>query len=91
MSEWESSIFLRPRLKPDEPNLGANTSPDLATGDHWGLGLIHIWEVNDIKCPTLRIFILFLFRAGILLLAVPAGFTFLQVTLLLAKRLLARI
>jgi hypothetical protein len=91
MSEWESSIFLRPRLKPDEPNLGAGTSPDLATGDQWGLGLIHIWEVNDIKCPTLRIFILFLFRAGILLLAVPAGFTFLQVTLLLAKRLLTRI
>jgi hypothetical protein len=88
MSQWENSIFVLPRLRPDQPNLGAGTSPDLTTGDQWGLGLIHIWEVNDIKRPILRIIILFLFRAGLLLLAVPAGFTFLQVTVLLAKHLL---
>jgi hypothetical protein len=91
MSPWESTIFALPRLKPDLPNLGAGTSPDLRTSDQWGLGLIHIWTVNDIKHPTWRIIILFLFRAGLVLLAIPAGFTFLQVTLLLVKRLLARI
>jgi hypothetical protein len=90
MSKWESSIFLRPRLKPDEANLGAGTSDELRTGDQWGLGLIHIWEVNDIRCPKLRIIIFSLFRVGLFLLAIPAAFTFLQVTLLLAKHLLAR-
>jgi hypothetical protein len=91
MSEWENSIFVRPRLKPDLDNLGAGTSDELRTGDQWGLGLIHIWEVNDIRCPQFRIIIFSLFRLGLFLLAVPAVFTFLQVTLLLAKRLLARI
>jgi hypothetical protein len=64
MSKWESSIFVLPRLKPDQPNLGAGTSP-LITADHWGLGLIHIWTVNDIKHPTWRIMILFLLWAGL--------------------------
>ena len=91
MSTWESSIFVLPRLKPDLPNLGAGTSPDLQTSDQWGLGLIHIWTVNDIKCPRLRIITLFLFWAGLVLLAIPAGFTFLQVSLLLAKHVLVRI
>jgi hypothetical protein len=91
MSKWESSLFLRPWLKPDQPNLGAGTTPELQTGDQWGLGLIHIWEVNDIKRPTLRIIIFSLFRVGLFLLAVPAGFTFLQVTFLLGKHLLTRI
>ncbi len=55
MSEWENVIFVLPKLKPDQVNLGAGTSPDLRTSDQWGLGLIHIWRVNDIKRPTLRI------------------------------------
>jgi hypothetical protein len=91
MSGWEKTIFEYPKLRPDLPNLGAGTSPNLITSDQWGLGLIHIWTVNDIKHPTLRMIILCLFRAGIFLLAVPAGFTFLQVTVLVAKHLLARI
>ncbi|SDR08962.1 hypothetical protein SAMN05519103_00697 [Rhizobiales bacterium GAS113] len=89
LSNWESSLFVEPRLKPDQPNLGAGTPTAPSTTDPWGLGLIHIWSVNDIKRPTLRIIILFLFRAGLVLLAVPAGCTFLQVTLLLARHLLA--
>ena len=91
MSRWERSLFLRPRLKPDLPSLGAGTSPDLQTGDQWGLGLIHIWEINNVKRPTLRIVIYVLFRVGILLLAIPAAFTFLQVTMVLARHLMARI
>ena len=91
MSRWERSLFLRPRLKPDLPNLGAGTSPDLQTGDQWGLGLIHIWEINNVKRPTLRIVTYVLFRLGILLLAIPAAFTFLQVTMVLARHLMARI
>jgi hypothetical protein len=88
MSKWENSIFSMPRLKPDLPNLGAGTSPDLTTADQWGLGLIHIWTVNDIKWPKLRILVFLLFQAGLALLAVPALITFLQVTILLVKRLL---
>jgi hypothetical protein len=91
LSNWEDSFFDMPRLKPDEPNLGANTSPDLTTGDQWGLALIHIWRVSDIKHPKFRIIIYSLFRAGIVLLTVPAIVTFLQVTILLTKHLLTRI
>jgi hypothetical protein len=90
MSRWESSLFLRPRVRPDLPNLGAGTSPELQTGDQWSLGLIHIWEVKDIERPTLRILILSLFRTGLSLVAIPAAFTVMQVTLLLGKHLLAR-
>jgi hypothetical protein len=88
MSKWENSIFPLPRLKPDQPNLGVGTSPVLGSSDQWGLGLIHIWTVNDIKRPTLRIIIFLLFSAGLALLAVPALFTLVQVTLLPAKHLL---
>jgi len=82
MSKWERSIFTLPLLKPDQPNLGVGTSSDLISSDQWGLGLIHIWTVNDIKRPTLRVMILLLFTVGLALLAVPALFTFVQVTFL---------
>jgi hypothetical protein len=88
MPPWQRKIFSRPLVRPDMPNLGAGTTPELNTSDAWGLGLIHIWELNDMKRPLLRVVILALFRVGILLLAVPAAFTFLKVSLLLGKRLL---
>ena len=91
MSTWQKSIFQRPKLRPDLPNLGAGTIPALQTGDQWGLGLIHIWELKDIKRPFLRIIVFALFCTGLFLLAVPAAFTFLQVTLVLGKHLAARI
>ena len=56
MSKWENSIFDAPRLNPDDPNLGAG-DPTIQTGDQWGLGLIHIWSVSDLKQPILRIII----------------------------------
>jgi hypothetical protein len=84
MSKWENSIFDAPRLKPDHPNLGEG----IQTGDQWGLGLIHIWSVNDVKQPILRIIVFLLFGAGIVLLAIPAVYTFVQVILILAKHLL---
>jgi hypothetical protein len=91
MSVSENSIFKMPRLKPRHANLGAGTSQELQTSDQWGLGLIHIWRVSDIKHPKLRILILVLFGVGIVLLTVPAIVTFLQVTILLTKHLLTRI
>jgi hypothetical protein len=87
MSKWESSIFILPRLRPEQPNMGVGHSPDLTSSDQWGLALIHIWTVNDIKYPLLRIAVFVLFGAGLTLLAVPALLTFLQVTLLLVKHL----
>lgn len=92
MSHWEQSLFDRfqlTRLRPDLPNLGASDIPELRTSDHWGLGLIHIWRVNDIKHPILRIAIFFLFWMGLIFLAIPAAFTFSQVTLLFVRKLLA--
>jgi hypothetical protein len=91
MSRWESSLFKLPRLKPELPNLGAGTSTELQTGDQWGLGLIHIWSVSDIKHPVWRIIILILFRAGPLLVGFPAAITFLQVTIIAARHLIAQI
>jgi hypothetical protein len=89
MSKWENSIFELPHLRPDLANLGAGTAPELQTGDQWGLGLIHIWHINNMKNPPLRIVILLLFSAGLLSLAIPATVTFLQVTLLLVRQWLA--
>jgi hypothetical protein len=89
MSRWENSLFKLPRLKPELPNLGAGTSPELNTGDQYGLGLIHIWSIRDIKQPVWRIVIFVVFWAGLILVAVPAGFTFLQVTLVAVKHLLS--
>lgn len=91
MSAWENALFTLPRLKPDQPNLGAGTAPELTTSDQWGLGLIHIWTANDIKHPQLRIVSFFLFGTGLVLLAIPAIFTFLQVTLLLVKHIAASV
>lgn len=65
------------KLDPDRPNLGAGVVFNL--GDQWGLGLIHIWSVNDIKRPVWRITVFLLFWTRLLLLAIPAGVTFLQV------------
>jgi hypothetical protein len=85
MSRWEDSIFSLSRLRPDLPNLGVNTAPGLESGDQWGLALIHVWTVNDIRRPAVRIATLFLFGVGLTLLAVPAAITFLQVTMLFVK------
>jgi hypothetical protein len=63
----------------------------LQTGDQFGLGLIHIWSVKDIKCPASRIVILLLFWAGLILVGFPAAVTFLQVTIVAAKHLIAQI
>jgi hypothetical protein len=81
MSNWENSIFTWPKLQPDHPNLGVQSS------DQLGLGLIHIWEVGDIKWPGWRIATLLLFRAGLILVSIPAVITFLQVTRFLVKHL----
>jgi len=87
MSKWEDSIFDLKRLDPDKPNLGVGAIAGLTSGDQWGLGLIHIWTVSDIKRPEWRITVLLLFGAGLTLLAIPAAFTFLEVTRLLVKHL----
>jgi hypothetical protein len=89
MSTWENSIFKEPRLLPDHPSLGVGSSPDLKSSDHWGLGLMHIWEVSDIKWPGWHIAALSLFRAGLILVSIPAVITFLQVTRFLMKHLFA--
>jgi hypothetical protein len=78
-------------LKILEVGLGAGTSTELETADQFGLGLIHIWTVNDIKRPVWRIIIFILFWAGLLMVGFPAAVTFLQVTIVAAKHLIAKI
>src|SRR5712672_873411 len=90
LSRWEYKIFGLPRLDPDHPNLGAGTLPDVPAGDQWGLGLIHIWTVNNLKHPKLRICVHLLFWCGMVLLAFPAAITFMQVTMVLGNKLLVR-
>jgi hypothetical protein len=90
MSVRERPLFTMPMLDPDAPNLGAGTSPGRETGDQFGLGLIHIWQISDIKRPNLRAAIFVFFWAGLILLAIPAGVTFVQLTILLATHLLPR-
>jgi hypothetical protein len=87
MSKRENSIFDLPKLQPDQPNMGIGSPTGLSSSDQWGLGLIHIWSVSDIKYPRWRFLTLVLFSAGIIALAVPAGWTFVQVTYHLALRL----
>jgi hypothetical protein len=74
MSKWEASIFPY-MLKLDEPALGVQWS------DNLGGMLIYRWRLADIKRPALRIVVMLLFGFGLALLAVPAIFTFFQVTL----------
>jgi len=50
--------------------------------------LIHQYTARDLSKPNLRIFILLLFSVGLGLLAIPAAFTFVQVTLLALKHVL---
>lgn len=78
-SDWEDRSFKLPRLKPDQPNLGAGTSPELQTSDQWSLGLIHIWTGKDLKHPRFRIIVFVLLWFGLILIAIPAVITFISV------------
>ena len=78
ISKWEDKIFWMTKLNVASPNLGAGR-PGIS-GDVWSLGLIHIWSISNIKQPKLRIFVYLLFRVGLILIAIPAAFTFIQVT-----------
>jgi hypothetical protein len=82
-AKWEDLLFEGPRLQPDQPHLGAGSS-EFGT-DPGGLGLIHIWRLNDIKHPWCRISAYLCFRVGIILVSIPAIVTLLQVTNILLK------
>jgi hypothetical protein len=51
------------------------------------IALVHIWTIENIKHPPLRMSLYIMFAVGLSLLTIPAAFTFLQVTLLLGSRL----
>jgi hypothetical protein len=77
LSTVETSIFERLYLYPLQSNTPST--------DALGTMLIHCWSIYDIKMPALRILIVLLWGTGLTLLAVPALFTFAQVTFLLVK------
>ncbi len=80
MSKWEQSICPQ-ELRFDHPTLG------ITTADIDSAILINLWTAKNIKCPRLRIFVFSVFWAGLVLLAVPATITFLQVTIVLLTHL----
>jgi len=89
MSKWENEIFPLPRLEPDLDNMGFGGPTGIQSSDQWGLALIHIWTIKDIKHPKLRILIWSLFVAGIGAVAIPAAITFINVTEVAGKRMFA--
>jgi hypothetical protein len=81
-SKWETSIFSIQNFEPDSTGLGIPGSDPL------GGMLFYRWTLMNVRRPMTRIVIAMLFGIGLALLAVPAAFTFLQVTLLLVHRLI---
>jgi|ERR1019366_6178340 hypothetical protein len=82
LSKWESSVLIstKPALHLVEGNIG---DPRAALSTY----LIRQSTIRDLQRRAMRIFIYALFAAGLSLLALPAVFTFLQVTGLGVRRL----
>jgi hypothetical protein len=77
LSRWAQSLY--PIDFSDTP-LGAPSS-DLGT-----TVLIHRWRMMDVKWPVVRLTVFVLFSIGLLLVAVPAAVTFVQVSFVLLGR-----
>ncbi|MBB4367761.1 hypothetical protein GGD63_000530 [Bradyrhizobium sp. cir1] len=82
LSEREEQIFT---LKAFEPAL---TGDDVARLKTISKCLIYRYLIRSVRRPGLRLFIYLLFRIGLILIAIPAIFTFLQVSAIAAKRIL---
>jgi hypothetical protein len=80
-SKWEQSLGPKP-----PPYL--HVSGTFADGMVSAM-LVHQWTIVNLGRPALRIFVLLLFGIGLILLAVPAAITFIQVTVLPLKQLVA--
>jgi hypothetical protein len=82
LTEREDDIFTLKRL--DLNNLGNDAPAQLRTISKC---LVHSYLIRNLKRPRLRTFIYVLFRLGIALIALPAIFTFIQVSAIATKRL----
>jgi hypothetical protein len=83
LSHWENSALDSTRPVP-YLDLNAIIAKEAALS----VFLIHQWMIRDLQRRPIRIFNYVLFAVGLSLLALPAIFTFLQVTWLGARRLL---
>jgi hypothetical protein len=81
-SQWEKSLHPGPQLDVEHNHLG------LSDQDFPSAMLIYKWNLFDVGKPRLGIFILMLFCVGLLLLAVPAAVTLLQVTWLAIRHVI---
>jgi hypothetical protein len=80
MSEWERSLVdLDPFDFSNKPADVEETVRQISNG------LVHIWTIQNIKRPRLRIALCITFAFGLFLIAVPAIVTFIQVTGLVVK------
>jgi hypothetical protein len=74
MSRWEQTLV--PPIMFNHPTLGVTTTDFEST-----IAILR-WNLENIKHPWSRVIALLLFWGGLMLLAIPAGMTFLQVTYL---------
>lgn len=82
MSQWERSLTnLEPFDFEEQPASKDDAFRQISNA------LFQIWTIQDVWHPRLRMFLLVMFAVGLALLAIPAVFTFVQVTFLFLKRL----
>jgi len=82
-TRWEACLHPGPPLHVENRHLG------LPSQDFESAMLIYKWNFFDVSKPTIRIIVLMLFSAGLILLAIPAAVTLLQVTWLFIEHALA--
>jgi hypothetical protein len=80
LSTWERSI-----LPFKEPRYDLQMVSETDFLNHISTYLVHHWNLANVRKPALRIFLFILFSVGLLLVGIPAAFTFVQVTLVPLK------
>lgn len=84
LSKWEGDLHgrTRPETLDRASHSFADKSHDIA------IWMVHQWQIRNIQQPHLRMFILCLFWIGFILLAIPAVWTLILVTIVAARRLI---
>jgi hypothetical protein len=82
MSERERSLV---DLEPFDFSIRGRPSNAEETVRQVSVALVHIWTIQNIKHPRLRIILCITFAFGLFLIAVPAVVIFIQVTGLVMK------
>jgi predicted membrane channel-forming protein YqfA (hemolysin III family) len=83
LSDWQSSI-----VNSTKPTIAGVAQSSIGNANAaLSVSLISLWTIRDLQRRAMRIFIYLLFALGLGLLAIPAIFTFVQVSLLAIRQL----